>query len=132
MTVEGCEWGALACSSGAGTSAAFLFDLLGTESYAAFADGQLDYVLGDNEYGMSFVVGYGDNSPEHPHHRNSAVLGEPLVGALVGGPSADDADGFGAGYNDDMDDYVHNEVAIDYNTGLVGLAAFRVAQERRK
>jgi hypothetical protein len=139
MVVEGCEWGSLACASGAGTSSAFLYDLLGTQSYADFANGQLDFILGDNEHNRSCVVGFGNNAPQHPHHRNSAVLGVPLGGAQVGGPTADvyvdEEDSritFPAGYNDNQDDYVHNEVAIDYNTGLVGLAAFRVAQERRK
>jgi hypothetical protein len=28
------------------------------------------------------------------------------------------------GYTDDVNDYVSNEVALDYNAGLVGLAAF--------
>ena len=139
MVVEGCEWGSLACASGAATSAGFLYDLLGTQKYADFANGQLNYALGDNEYNRSFVVGYGNNPPVHPHHRNSSVLGEPLVGALVGGPTADvyvDEEDprwtFPAGFQDDQGDFVHNEVAIDYNTGLVGMAAFREAQERRK
>jgi endoglucanase len=141
MVIEGCDWGALACSSGAGTSAAFLYDLLGTPSYLEFANQQLDYILGDNEYGVTFAVGYDDGAPKRPHHRNSAVLGVPLQGALVGGPTPDVAmsepgDSFQwswpAGYQDNQDDFVHNEVAIDYNTGLVGLAAFRVALERRQ
>ena len=43
---------------------------------------------------------------------------KPLIGALVGGPC--DAAG---SYHDNMADYVCNEVAIDYNAGLVGAAA---------
>jgi hypothetical protein len=35
-----------------------------------------------------------------------------LTGALVGGPDANDA------YNDKRDDFVHNEVAMDYNAGF--------------
>ena len=48
-----------------------------------------------------------------------AKAGSPtLIGALVGGPC--DA---GGSYHDNMADYVCNEVAIDYNAGLVGAAA---------
>ena len=35
-----------------------------------------------------------------------------LTGAMVGGPDKTDA------YSDKRDDYVHNEVAMDYNAGL--------------
>jgi len=35
-----------------------------------------------------------------------------LTGALVGGPDEND------NYVDDRDDYVHNEVATDYNAGF--------------
>ena len=35
-----------------------------------------------------------------------------LTGAMVGGPDKSDS------YNDKRDDYVHNEVAMDYNAGF--------------
>jgi endoglucanase len=40
-----------------------------------------------------------------------------LYGAMVGGPGPDD------GYDDTCEDYMHNEVAIDYNAGLTGAVA---------
>ena len=43
-----------------------------------------------------------------------------LVGALVGGPEADDF------YEDKRDDYVHNEVACDYNAGFQSAVAGKV------
>jgi len=50
----------------------------------------------------SYVVGFGENSPKHPHHRTAhgswvSMLEVPsfhrhiLYGALVGGPSSDDS-----------------------------------------
>ena len=33
-----------------------------------FAEQQINYVLGEG--GRSFVVGFGDNPPSHPHHRS--------------------------------------------------------------
>ena len=101
--------------------------------YSTWAQGQMDYILGDNPANTCFVVGYASNSAKNPHHRaasgydsydemgtNTTVASdaETLVGALVGGPS--DA---GGTYSDVITDYVCNEVACDYNAGLVGAAA---------
>jgi hypothetical protein len=98
--------------------------------YINFAKGQIDYILGDNPRGSSYVVGYGNNYPKNPHHRashnsltndiNNPTNNEFLLeGALVGGPkSADDFD-----YADDRTDYVANEVATDYNAGFTGALA---------
>jgi len=94
--------------------------------YWDFAVSQADYALGSS--GRSYVVGFGENSPEHPHHRTSQGsycdnMNEPstfrhtLYGALVGGPDASD------GYSDTVTDYNKNEVACDYNAGFTGLMA---------
>jgi len=96
------------------------------DAYRAFARSQVDYALGST--GKSFVVGFGANYPLHPHHRTAhgswtdqmtmpANHRHTLIGALVGGPGADDA------YQDKIDDYVSNEVACDYNAGFVGALA---------
>jgi endoglucanase len=125
------DWGSLVGAAGAASSAALYWDLTGKQEYRDFAQGQLAYILGDNEYARSFVVDYGNNPPQHPHDRNGSVLGITVTGALVGGPTKADTEVSTAGYQDDQGNYVGNEVAIDYNTGLVNLAAFMVAQERR-
>jgi len=94
--------------------------------YWDFAVSQADYALGSS--GRSYVVGFGENPPEHPHHRTSQGsycdnMNEPgearhtLYGALVGGPDASD------GYTDTVSDYNKNEVACDYNAGFTGLLA---------
>jgi len=43
---------------------------------------------------------------------NSGPNPQTLTGALVGGPDKSDM------YTDKRDDYVHNEVAMDYNAGF--------------
>ncbi len=74
------------------------------------------------------MVGYGINSPERPHHRTAhsswadsmsvpAYHRHILYGALAGGPDKDDS------YTDDINNYVNNEVACDYNAGFVGALA---------
>ena len=94
--------------------------------YQAFGESQIDYILGNNPRNSSYVCGFGENSPTQPHHRSAHgswnnQITDPLPnrhtlwGALVGGPaSADDFD-----YADVRSDYIANEVACDYNAGLV-------------
>ncbi|KAK3581338.1 hypothetical protein CHS0354_016181 [Potamilus streckersoni] len=109
--------------------------------YRKWAETQINYILGDN--GRSFVVGFGQNPPERPHHRGSScpLIPAPcsyfefqqpgpnphvLYGALVGGPDQND------GYADKRDDYVKNEVACDYNAGFQSaVAAIAVKQPER-
>ncbi len=101
--------------------------------YSAWAKGQMTYLLGQNPANTCFVVGYASNSAKNPHHRaasgynsydemgkntQSGPNAKTLVGALVGGPT-----NAGGAYQDSLQDYVANEVAIDYNAGLVGAAA---------
>lgn len=64
------EWGSLrsianvafACSQAASAG-------IKPDHYRAFLKAQIDYMLGDS--GRSYVVGYGHNPPEKPHHRAS-------------------------------------------------------------
>jgi endoglucanase len=93
---------------------------------------QTGYILGDS--GRSYLVGYGSNFPKQPHHRAASCPSPPtacgwdwfhrdaanpqtLLGALVGGPDANDA------FEDKRSDYIRNEVAIDYSSGFTGALA---------
>ncbi len=98
--------------------------------YHDFAVKQMNYMLGDNPNQRSYVVGFGNNSPENPHHRGASGVYDGnvsapydnrhiLYGALVGGPqSADDNS-----YEDVRNNYVANEVALDYNAAFQGAIA---------
>ncbi len=102
-----------------------------------FAQGQVDYAMGANKH-RSYVIGYGFNYPRYAHHaaascpdipapcgkeqfRSPAPNPQTLYGAMVAGPAGERADAENPDdtYNDERDDYVTNEVAIDYNAGLV-------------
>ncbi len=92
----------------------------------------LDYLLGRNATGYCFVTGFGDNSPMHPHHRQSESDGvaEPVPGLLVGGPNPGRQDGCSGylgterarSYLDDWCSYASNEIAINWNAPLVFMA----------
>ena len=104
--------------------------IYGKTDYSSWANGQMKYILGNNAGSKCFVVGYNKYSSKYPHHRASSgyqgsVTGNAytkqahvLVGALVGGPA-----GSSTTYVDSSEDYNQNEVALDYNAGLVGAAA---------
>ncbi|HEX3029966.1 MAG TPA: glycoside hydrolase family 9 protein [Clostridia bacterium] len=128
------QWGSLRYASTAAFLAFVWSDdkTVGTASkkqgYHDFAERQINYALGDNPREGSYVVGFGANAPEHPHHRTAhgswaSMLDVPkfhrhiLYGALVGGPGSNDA------WKDDIKDYMLNEVATDYNAGFVGSVA---------
>ncbi|MCL2633570.1 MAG: glycoside hydrolase family 9 protein [Oscillospiraceae bacterium] len=96
------------------------------DTYWNFAVEQINYALGSA--GRSYVIGFGVNPPVNPHHRtaqgswtdnmnNPSPGRHVLVGALVGGPGRNDE------YTDRVSDYVANEVACDYNAGLVAALA---------
>jgi hypothetical protein len=99
-----------------------------TNRYHNFAVSQVNYVLGSNPLNRSFVCGFGNNPPTHPHHRgdhgswDNNIYDPPdsrhiLYGAMVGGPDNTDS------YTDARDNYVHNEVACDYNAAFSGALA---------
>lgn len=99
-----------------------------TPSLETWADRQIDYILGDNELGKSFVMGYTDSYALQPHHAagHASIYGLPstpeenrhiIWGALVNGPQGDGS------HVDARDDYGSNEVTIDYNGALVAALA---------
>jgi endoglucanase len=104
----------------------------GEKRYLSYALQNLDYVMGRNATGYSFVTGIGSKSPMHPHHRPSVADGiaEPVPGLLAGGPNPGQQDKC-AGYPSkqpaesfvDHDcSYASNEIAINWNAPLVYVA----------
>ena len=108
----------------------------------SIAKKQVDYLLGDNPLGMSYMVGYGPKFPRRIHHRGSSlpcVASHPakiqchegfsilnsqspnpniLVGAVVGGPDQHDR------FPDERTDYEQSEPATYINAPLVGALAY--------
>ncbi|KAK1307268.1 Endoglucanase 11 [Acorus calamus] len=115
---------------------------VGAHEMLAFAKSQVDYVLGSNPRGISYLVGYGTKYPKRVHHRGASILSykmnkgfigctqgydcwygkqadnpNVLVGAVVGGPDLQD------GFRDVRGNFMQTE-ACTYNTApLVGVFA---------
>jgi endoglucanase len=71
--------------------------LTGDAKYEEAALKQLDYLLGVNATGYSFVTGFGEKAFRFPHHRPSYADGvdAPVPGMVSGGPNARNPDGGG-------------------------------------
>ncbi|XP_041378065.1 endoglucanase E-4-like [Gigantopelta aegis] len=117
-------------------------DGIKTTTYRTWATKQINFMLGDNKHHRSYVVGFGHNPPVRPHHSSSSCPNMPapcgwdqfdshapnphvLYGALVGGPDKHE------GYVDKRSDYIHNEVACDYNAGFQSALAGLVHLQAR-
>jgi endoglucanase len=106
--------------------------LTGDDAYLHAATDALDYLLGRNATGYSFVTGHGSRPPLNPHHRPSRAdgVGAPVPGLLVGGPNPGREDGCttypstlpARSYTDTWCSYASNEIAINWNAPLVFLA----------
>ncbi|MBB4980847.1 glycoside hydrolase family 9 protein [Streptomyces nymphaeiformis] len=114
-------------------------ELTGDGRYRAGALETMDYLLGRNALGMSYVTGHGERSSQNQHHRFwahqlDASLPHPPAGSLAGGPDSALQDPVAqekltgcapaACYVDDIGSYSTNEVAINWNAPLAWLAAY--------
>ncbi|TYK24539.1 endoglucanase 13-like [Cucumis melo var. makuwa] len=108
----------------------------------SFAKSQVDYILGSNPSGMSYMVGFGSKYPTQVHHRGASIVSikrDPtlvtcqggfnlwfnrnapnpnvLHGAVVGGPDSNDA------YWDSRSNFKTAEPATVTPAPLVGVLA---------
>ncbi|MQL89801.1 hypothetical protein Taro_022374 [Colocasia esculenta] len=104
--------------------------LVGPYRLRSLAKRQVDYILGDNPMGMSYMVGFGDKYPVRIHHRGSSIPDNLksvecdggfdfffttndnpncLTGAIVGGPDVEDK------FQDDRANFAQSEPATYIN-----------------
>ena len=103
-------------------------------AYIALAEQHLHYLLGQNAVATSFVTGYGYRSAQHPHHRISQIVGEPVPGMLVGGPDQHLQDPYAQTmltgyppqktYVDNDQSYSTNEITIYWNSAMLYLVDY--------
>jgi endoglucanase len=118
------NWGSNSSAVNQGVALIKVYRLTGDRKYLNAALTNLDYLLGRNATGYSFLTGYGSKAPMHPHHRPSVADGivDPVPGLLVGGANPGRQDGVtypsaipDRAYIDDDRAYAANEIAINWN-----------------
>jgi endoglucanase len=134
-------WGSNAVAANQGILMLQAFRITKDKKYLEGALSNLDYILGRNATGYSFITGFGDKTPMHIHHRPSEADGiaEPVPGLLAGGPNPGMQDRCkysssipDEAYVDDVCSYASNEVAINWNAQLVYLSGAIEALESKK
>lgn len=131
-TAKDFAWGSSSVAANQGITLLYAYKLIGDKKYLRGALSNLDYLLGRNATGYSFVTGFGDKRVMNPHHRPSVAdkLAEPVPGLLSGGPNPGQQDkcdyptnAADESFVDDDCSYASNEIAINWNASLVYLAA---------
>jgi endoglucanase len=125
------RWGSSSVAANQGVLLLQAYRLTGNRNYLEGALSNLDYLLGRNATGYSFVTGFGSKQVMHPHHRISMAdqVVEPVPGLLSGGPNAGKQDKCATypsnfpeeSFTDDDCSYASNEIAINWNAPLVYL-----------
>ena len=135
-------WGSNSEAGNEGVALIQAYKLSKNPKYLVYALDNLDYILGRNGTGYSYVTGFGSKTPMHPHHRPSSSDGiaDPVPGLLVGGPNPGMQDHVKVpstvpdeAYIDDERAYAVNEIAINWNAPLAYLAnALEALQSKLK
>jgi endoglucanase len=126
-------WGSNAVAANQGLILVQAYRLTRDTSYLRAAVANLDYIMGRNPTGYSFVTGVGTKTPMFPHHRPSHAdtIVAPVPGLLVGGPNPGQQDhcaGYPSSlpalsYLDAQCSYASNEIAINWNAPIAYLSA---------
>lgn len=119
---------------------AYAYDFTKAPQYLEGVASGMNYLLGHNAMGQSYVTGYGDRPLRHPHHRFWAEqhhpdFPPPPPGAVSGGPNSglQDEHVQSAGlsgcapqkcFTDHIDAWSVNEITINWNAPFAWLTAF--------
>ncbi|MEU4385583.1 glycoside hydrolase family 9 protein [Promicromonospora sp. NPDC023805] len=115
------------------------FDITGRATYARSVLQGLDYLLGRNVLGTSYVTGYGTVYAQNQHsrwyaHSLDPRLPAPPRGTVAGGPNSSIQDPVSGAwlegclpqwcYVDDIRAWAVNEITINWNSSLAWVASF--------
>ncbi len=125
-------WGSSSVAANQGIVLINAYLLTRNKKYLDHALTNMDYLLGRNATGYSFITGIGSYKVMHPHHRPSVADGivDPVPGLLSGGPNPGRQDRCTyvhtepeTAFTDQDCSYASNEIAINWNAPAVYLAA---------
>lgn len=117
-------WGSNAVAANQGILLLYANEQSNEKIFVEGAFDNLDYILGKNATGYSYVTGFGSKTPLHPHHRLAVSRPDlpPLPGFIVGGPNPSQQDKCNyassiadESYTDESCSYASNEIAINWN-----------------
>ncbi|MDR7130163.1 endoglucanase [Algoriphagus sp. 4150] len=124
-------WGSNSVAANQGILLLYAYKQSNEKVFLEGALDNLDYILGRNATGYSYVTGFGSKTPKYPHHRLAESRPDlpPLPGFIVGGPNPGQQDGCtyassfaDESYTDENCSYASNEIAINWNAPLAYLA----------
>ncbi|WP_162793758.1 glycoside hydrolase family 9 protein [Streptomyces paludis] len=133
------DWGSNASMLNNQAVLATAYDLTGDTKYADAVFEGLDYLLGRNALGQSYITGYGTNDAKNQHSRwyaksLDATLPNPPAGSVSGGPNSTLQDPLAASwlhgcapqlcYVDNIEAWSVNEITINWNSALAWVSAF--------
>lgn len=135
-------WGSNGMVANCAAIVAAAYDASGERRYRDGALAGLDYLLGRNALGLSYVTGHGETFVRHQHSRWYAGALDPSLpdapsGTLSGGPNSDVPDEVSAPlagspaqrcFVDDIGAFGVNEMAINWNAALAWLTAWAADQ----
>jgi len=135
-------WGSNGMVANCAAIVAAAYEVGGDRRHRDGALAGIDYLLGRNALGLSYVTGYGSTYAHHQHSRWFAraldpSLPDPPPGSLSGGPNSDVPDPVSAPlvgraaqrcYVDDIQAFGVNEMTINWNSALAWLVAFAASQ----
>lgn len=132
-------WGSCMGVSNRGILLAAAYRYCGNRAYADCCTNHLDYLLGKNSTGYSFVTGFGERAYKNPHSRLCYADGieEPIPGFVAGGPNRwpidekaewliEEGSAPMKCYLDLWECYSLNEITIYWNSSLLLMTAFLV------
>ena len=123
-------WGSSSVAANQGIALINAYLITGDKKYVDYALSNMDYLLGKNATGYSFVTGIGHKYPMRIHHRPSVAdaVYEPVPGLLSGGPNPGKQDRAyyersepETAFSDTDGSYASNEIAINWNAPAVYL-----------
>ncbi|MFN3404778.1 MAG: glycoside hydrolase family 9 protein [Cytophagaceae bacterium] len=127
-------WGSNSFAANQGIILMQAYRITGKKEYLNAALANLDYILGRNGTGYSYVSAFGTKYMKKPHHRPCQADGikDVIPGFLSGGPNTGQQDKQGCAmpypsdlpaksYLDEECSYASNEVAINWNSPLTYL-----------
>lgn len=135
--IDDFHWGSNSDVLNAAMIMAQAYRLKNRKDYLIGVQQAMDYILGNNAIGISYLTGFGDKTPMFIHHRQSAADGvaEPVPGLLSGGPNSRLQDVVGGAvypenplpmksWVDQEPSYASNEICLNWNAPMTYVLGF--------